>query len=85
MRRNSVPARPYSKAVAAPGNARQELKARGIDPLEREHLLEEVQLRLGEIDELKLRVGELEERLDFTERLLAKPREGLSLGPPREE
>jgi hypothetical protein len=27
---------------------------------------------LGELDELRLRVGELEERVDFSERLLAQ-------------
>ena len=34
---------------------------------------------LGEVDELKQRVVELEERLDFTERVLAKQREGQRL------
>ena len=41
-----------------------------------DQVLEDMQVRLGELEELKHRVGELEERLDFTERLLAKPREG---------
>ena len=36
------------------------------------------------VDALQNRVGELEERVDFTERLLAKNREGDRLGsPPR--
>ena len=55
--------------------ARQELKAGGVDPAERDQVLEDVHVRLGEIDQLKQRVGELEERVDFAERLLAKPRE----------
>jgi hypothetical protein len=38
---------------------------------------------LDEVDELKRRLAEVEERLDFTERLLAKERETDRLGPPR--
>lgn len=38
----------------------------------------------GEIDELRYRLGEVEERLDFTERLLAQSRPGGAL-PPDEE
>jgi len=38
---------------------------------------------LGEIDELKRRLAEVEERLDFTERLLARERDADRLGPPR--
>ncbi len=46
----------------------------GKDPaLQRE--LEQVQQRLAEVDALHGRVAELEERLDFTERLLAQSRE----------
>ncbi len=37
---------------------------------------EDLQARLAELDQLKQRVGELEERVDFTERLLARHREG---------
>jgi tetrahydromethanopterin S-methyltransferase subunit G len=37
--------------------------------------LEQVQQRLAEVDALHGRVAELEERLDFTERLLAQSRE----------
>ncbi len=37
---------------------------------------EDLQAKLAELDELKRRVGELEERVDFTERLLARHREG---------
>jgi hypothetical protein len=54
--------------------ARQELNASGVDPAERDQILQDVQVRLGEIDQLKQRIGELEERVDFAERLLAKPR-----------
>ena len=38
---------------------------------------------LGEIEELKRRLAEVEERLDFTERLLARERDADRLGPPR--
>ena len=61
--------------------ARHELKARGADSAERDQILEDVQVRLGEIDQLKQRIGELEERVDFAERLLAQPREDMRLGP----
>jgi hypothetical protein len=37
--------------------------------------VEHLHQRLGEVDALQARVGELEERVDFTERLLAKNRE----------
>ena len=38
---------------------------------------------LAELEELKRRVAESEERLDFTERLLAKERDGHRVAPPR--
>jgi hypothetical protein len=38
---------------------------------------------LAEVDELRRRLSEVEERLDFTERLLAKSREGERLPQPR--
>jgi len=38
---------------------------------------------LAELDELKRRLAEAEERLDFTERLLAKERAADRLAPPR--
>ena len=38
---------------------------------------------LAEVDELKRRLAEAEERLDFTERLLAKDRDAQGLSPPR--
>ncbi len=50
-----------------------------LDPATRE-ALEEVHARVGELDLLKQRVGELEERLDFTERLLANRREEPRIG-----
>ena len=37
--------------------------------------VEQLQHRLGEVDGLQGRIAELEERLDFTERLLAQSRE----------
>ena len=38
---------------------------------------------LTEVEELKRRLAEVEERLDFTERLLAKERSADRLAPPR--
>jgi len=38
---------------------------------------------LAEVDELKRRLSEIEERLDFTERLLARERDQERLAPPR--
>lgn len=38
---------------------------------------------LAELDELKRRLAEAEDRLDFTERLLAKERDADRLAPPR--
>ena len=35
--------------------------------------MDEIHARLGELDQLHQRMNELEERLDFTERLLARP------------
>ncbi|MBI4500483.1 MAG: hypothetical protein HY700_04915 [Gemmatimonadetes bacterium] len=61
-----------------------EPKSRAVDPAERGHVLEDVQVRLGELDQLRQRVSELEERVDFTERLLTKQREEPRLGPSRD-
>jgi hypothetical protein len=36
----------------------------------------------GQVEEMQQRLAELEERVDFTERLLAKQREGARLAPP---
>lgn len=46
------------------------------DTREREAILEELQ-------RLRQEIGELAERMDFAERLLAKPREAERLAPPR--
>lgn len=46
--------------------------------------VEQLQARLGEVDILHGRVAELEERLDFTERLLAQAHEAQSRGLPGE-
>jgi hypothetical protein len=42
---------------------------------------DEVQSRLAELEEVKQRLSELEERVDFAERLLAKPGDAGRLGP----
>ncbi|HEU5217103.1 MAG TPA: hypothetical protein VFU23_00490 [Gemmatimonadales bacterium] len=47
-------------------------RGRGLEDQERQ-MLEDLQSRLGELDDLKHRVVELEERVDFSERLLARP------------
>jgi uncharacterized protein YlxW (UPF0749 family) len=44
--------------------------------------LDDIEKRLGELDSLQARFAELEERVDFTERLLAKRREADRLPPP---
>jgi hypothetical protein len=59
-------------------------KARGLEPAERE-TLEELRLRLDEVDQLQQRVGELEERVDFTERLLAQQHESERQALPKDE
>lgn len=53
-----------------------------VDSGDRDHLLEEIHGRLEELDHLRQRVSELEERVDFTERVLAKQRETPRLAPP---
>ncbi len=58
-------------------------KSRMVDPAERQ-ALEDLQRRLDELDQLTQRLGELEERVDFTERLVAKQREDQRLGPPKD-
>lgn len=47
------------------------LEGKGGDPALRAEV-EQLQHRLGEVDSLQHRVNELEERIDFTERLLAQ-------------
>jgi Tfp pilus assembly protein PilO len=37
--------------------------------------VDQLQQRLGEVDQLQVRIAELEDRLDFTERMLAQSRE----------
>ncbi len=59
-------------------------KSHLLDPTERGQVMEDLQVRLGELDQLKQRVGELEERVDFAERLLAKQHEGQRLGPAQD-
>jgi hypothetical protein len=47
------------------------LEGKGSDPALRAEV-EQLHHRLSEVDNLQLRLSELEERLDFTERLLAQ-------------
>jgi Tfp pilus assembly protein PilN len=60
---------PLARALARrlEGRGGQDAALRG----EVEHLHQ----RLGEVDQLQVRISELEERLDFTERMLAQSRE----------
>jgi hypothetical protein len=46
--------------------------------------LEDLQVRLGQLDQLQERIGELEERVDFAERILAKQREGERSALPKD-
>ena len=66
-----------------PDLSRRVPKSRVADPAEHGQTLEDVQVRLGELDQLKQRMSELEERVDFAERLLARQREGPRLGSPQ--
>lgn len=45
--------------------------------------VEQLQHRLGEMDTLQQRVAELEERIDFAERMLARPSPAALPGDPR--
>lgn len=53
----------------------------GTDPALRADL-DQMQQRLGEVDALQHRVAELEERVDFTERLLAQAHDPPEQGTP---
>jgi len=68
----------------APGMPRRDLKSPLANSTARGQALEDVQVRLDELDQLKQRMSELEERVDFAERLLSKQREGRRLGPPQD-
>ena len=46
--------------------------------------LDDLRVRLGQLDQLQERVGELEERVDFAERLLAKHPESERPGLPKD-
>jgi hypothetical protein len=56
------------------------LEGKGTVDLGLKSDIEHLHQRLGEVDVLQARVSELEERLDFTERMLARPAE--APGPP---
>jgi hypothetical protein len=46
--------------------------------------LADLESRVSQLEQLQARVNELEERVDFTERILAKRRDSERLGLPRE-
>jgi Tfp pilus assembly protein PilO len=56
----------------------------GGDPALRSDV-EQLHTRLGEVDALQARLAELEERVDFTERLLAQAQQPARLGASTEE
>lgn len=59
-----------------------ELKSGLADSPDRDRLVRELHDRLGDLDHLTERVSELEERVDFTERLLAQAADARRLQPP---
>lgn len=67
--------RAFGRRLEGRGSADSALKA-DVDHLH---------ARLGEMDSLQARVLELEERVDFTERLLAQAQQQVRLGAPTEE
>ena len=46
--------------------------------------LQDLEVRLGQLEQIQERISQLEERVDFAERILAKQREGQRLELPRE-
>lgn len=87
-------ARAVFRVVAPPGSGPPVPKwGRKAHPRELAQALDDVQRRLGELEEAQRRLGagedvearlsEVEERLDFTERLLAKQRDPGRLDPPK--
>lgn len=60
---------PLARALA------RRLEGRGAVDAALRAEVEQLQHRLGEVDVMQGRIAELEERLDFTERLLAQARE----------
>ena len=58
------------------GRASRRDLAEALDDMQRRLAqLEEARTKPGEVEELQTRLSEVEERLDFAERLLAKPKE----------
>ena len=70
--------------MIAPDMGRGGQKLRPKDLRDNLGMLDDIQARLAELDQLKQRVTELEERVDFSERVLATKREGQRLAPPPE-
>jgi len=58
-------------------------KSRALEQPDRQ-ALGDLDTRIAHLEQLQERVSELEERVDFTERLLAKQRDAQRLGPPHE-
>src|SRR5258708_19329811 len=65
-----------------PDLSRRDPQSRVADPTEHGQTLEDVQVRLGELDQLRQRMSELEERVDFADRLLPTHRDHPLLRSP---
>jgi len=57
----------------------------GVDPQEFAALRADLESRMAEVESLNARVTELENRLDFTERLLAQHRDSSLVSTPKPE
>lgn len=71
-------------AVAFAGVFVKRLERPVTTQTELEGRVEELQARLDRLEGAELRMAELEERVDFTERLLAQGREQARIGPGQE-
>jgi Tfp pilus assembly protein PilO len=67
--------RAFARRLEGKGNADSALRAE----------VDQLHSRLADMDSLQARVLELEERVDFTERLLAQAQQPARLGAPTEE
>ncbi len=67
--------RAFARRMEGKGNTDSALRAE----------VEQLHTRLAEMDSLQARLVELEERVDFTERLLAQAQQPARLGAPTEE
>ena len=71
------------RLVLGPQPPGRGLRSRLLDARDQAQGLDDIEARLAELETLKQRVVELEERVDFTERMLASKREAQRLAPPQ--